>query len=236
MEPQILGIIPARGGSKGIPRKNLFMIDNRPLIAYSIEESKKSRYLTRLIVSTDDEEIASVAKQYGAEVPFLRSKEMGGDNVPLVPNLITHVLEQFEKIERYSPDFLVMLQPTCPLRTAKNIDDCIEKVLDGKSDWVTTINEAPIHPYRTRLTDGDKLVPLLTDPIIYAQRQDLPKAVVFNGAVYATSRASLKSAKPLHLQSWRGVEISKQNGFDIDSLGDIQTFQALIHGRPYENK
>ena len=125
----ILGIIPARGGSKGIPGKNIKMIAGKPLIEWTIEAAKKSKLLTRVIVSTDDEKIAEVAKQYGAEVPFLRPKDIAQDLSTDVEFLI-HALDWLKANQGYEPEIIVRLPPTSPLRTAAHIDEGIKKLMD----------------------------------------------------------------------------------------------------------
>ena len=121
MSLTFLGIIPARGGSKGIRNKNIRAFAGKPLIAYAIDAAKKSRYLSRTVVSTESEEIARVAKEYGAEVPFLRPKELAEDTSKVF-DAIAHLLEKLKTDEGYAPDYIVLLQPTSPLRTAKDID------------------------------------------------------------------------------------------------------------------
>lgn len=124
MQPKILAIIPARGGSKGVPRKNIRDLAGKPLIAWTIEEAKKSKYITRLILSSEDEEIIEAAKKYGCEVPFVRPIELAQDNTPG----IEPVLHAIEKCPGY--DYVLLLQPTSPLRTVEDIDGCIEFLLN----------------------------------------------------------------------------------------------------------
>lgn len=126
MKPTFLAVIPARGGSKGIPRKNIREIAGKPLIAWSIEEAKKSKYITKLILSSDDKEIIDVAKQYGCEAPFVRPKALAADETPGVDPIL-HAIEQCPGY-----DYVVVLQPTSPLRTVENIDGAIEMLLAKK--------------------------------------------------------------------------------------------------------
>ena len=128
MQPEIISIIPARGGSKGIPKKNIVLLAGKPLIAYSIGQSLQCRHIKRTIVSTDDPEIAEIAREYGAEVPFIRPKELAKDDTPDLP-VFLHALDWLEKQESYLPDLIVHLRPTSPLREVKHIEEAIEKLL-----------------------------------------------------------------------------------------------------------
>ncbi|MEK7067208.1 MAG: acylneuraminate cytidylyltransferase family protein [Patescibacteria group bacterium] len=188
---EILAIIPARGGSKSIPRKNIKELCGKPLIAWTIEEAKKSKYITRVIVSTDDEEIASIAKQYGAEVPFLRPKEISGDYA-LDIEFLTHALD-FLKEKGYEPELVLRLPPISPLRTAEHIDDGIETLLKNPdADSVRPITEAPKHPYKMwRINESDSrfLESFLPESFTHMHephnmpRQALPTAYIHTGAM-----------------------------------------------------
>lgn len=142
MNSKILAIIPARGGSKGVPRKNIRELAGKPLIAWTIEEAKKSKYIDRLILSTEDDEIIEVAKQYGCEVPFKRPIELAQDDTPG----IDPVLHAIEQCPGY--DYVVLLQPTSPLRTVDDIDGCIEQLLssDG-TNFCVSVTEPEKSPY-----------------------------------------------------------------------------------------
>ena len=174
----ILGIIPARGGSKGIPGKNIKMIAGKPLIEWTIEAAKKSKLLTRVIVSTDDEKIAEVAKQYGAEVPFLRPKDIAQDLSTDVEFLI-HALDWLKANQGYEPEIIVRLPPTSPLRTAAHIDEGIKKLMDTpEADAVRPIIETPKHPYKfwKISQDGQWLEPFLGKEITsFDEPQNLPR-------------------------------------------------------------
>ena len=121
MKHKVIAVIPARGGSKGIPRKNIKPLCGKPLIAYTIEAALQSKYLDRTIVSTDDKKIADIARKLGAEVPFIRAKELAEDDVPLIPYVLRHAVEELERTENLNVDIVVMLQPTSPFRKARYI-------------------------------------------------------------------------------------------------------------------
>lgn len=156
---EILAVIPARGGSKSILRKNIKLLAGKPLIAWSIEAAKQSRLLTRVIVSTDDEEIAAVAKQYGAEAPFLRPVELAGDETPDTP-VFEHCVAWLQEHEGYRPDIIVHLRPTGPLRTAQEIDGAISLLLrHSEADSVRSVEEPEKPPFKMWKPEGEYMVP-----------------------------------------------------------------------------
>ena len=156
---KVLALIPARGGSKGVPKKNIRLLAGKPLIAWSIDVAKQSKYIDRVIVSTDSEEIANVAKQYGAEVPFLRPKEIAQDLTPDTP-VFLHCLDWLWEHENYMPDILVHLRPTGPLRTVEEVDGALgllEHYPDA--DSVRSIEEPAKPPFKMWQQKGEYLVP-----------------------------------------------------------------------------
>ncbi len=162
---RVLALVLARGGSKRIPRKNIKELGGKPLIAYSIEAGKQSNYIDRIITSTDDEEIAAVAKQFGSEVPFMRPAEIANDTATDYP-VFVHALEWLEKEEGWKPDIVVQLRPTSPLRTAEDVDAAIELLAEHPEvDSVRTVAEPEQSPYKMyRVNDKGLLEPLLTIP------------------------------------------------------------------------
>lgn len=177
----VLALIPARGRSKRIPHKNIKELLGKPLLAYTIEQGKASRYTDRMIVSTDDEEIARVAREYGAEVPFLRPPELAGDSVTDFP-VFVHALEWLRDREGHRPDIIVQLRPTHPLRKPEDIDRAIELLAaHPEADSVRTVKEPDQTPYKMyKIDDAGFLEALLSIPGIpesfNLQRQKLPKA------------------------------------------------------------
>tara|TARA_B110000495_G_C23033032_1_gene615876 strand:- start:1208 stop:1660 length:453 start_codon:yes stop_codon:yes gene_type:complete len=142
---QVLGIIPARGGSKGIPLKNLKKLDGKPLVKYTIDAAKKSKLLNRIIISTDNGKTAQVAKNSGIEVPFVRPKRISGSKSTQF-QVIKHTLDFFKK-ENYFPDIVVLLQPTSPFRTTKIIDDSIRELIKSETTCVVSVTPMKQHPY-----------------------------------------------------------------------------------------
>lgn len=183
---QILGLIPARGGSKSVPRKNIKLLAGKPVIVYTIEEAKKSKYINRLIVSTDDEKIAEISKKCGAEVPFMRPKELAQDDTPDLP-VFKHALKWFKENENYVPDIIVHLRPTALLRKVEHIDKGIELLLSNKdADSVRSICIASQIPYKMWKIENGYLVPLLgftKEELFNQPRQNLPTVYWQNASV-----------------------------------------------------
>lgn len=231
MENKIIAIIPARGGSKGIPKKNIKSLAGKPMVAYTIEAALKSEYLDRTIVSTDDEKIAEIARKYGAEVPFMRPKELAEDDVPAIPYVLRHAVEELKRSEGFDVDIIVMLQPTSPLRGTKYINLAIEKLITTKCDWAATVSEANPHPFRMRRMKGDKLEPLFEAENIWAQRQDFPPIYHLNGAVYVTWKDVIMGKEVFQNKDWRGIIMKEEDAIDIDTLTDFLVAESILKRR-----
>lgn len=198
---KIVAIIPARGGSKSIPSKNIKKLGSKPLIAWTIDGALKSKELSRVIVSTDDEEIAKVAKKHGAEVPFIRPPELAIDTIGIEPTL-KHAYEWLKKNEGYQADALVLLLPTSPLRQTRHIDEAIKIFKESKATSVVAVNETPANhtPYWTLVKSKTGKVSLwggvdLKD--IITRRQDFPqKCYARNDLVYVLNPKNLFEKKP----------------------------------------
>ncbi len=182
---KILAVIPARSGSKGIPEKNIKLLGKFPLIAYSIKTALKSKLLDKIIVSTDSEKIAKIALQYGAEVPFLRPKELAMDTTPTLP-VLEHALHFFlQKNETY--DAICLLQPTSPFRTVDFLNQAINKFIELKPDSLVSVREVPheFNPHWIFEPDKNNFLKISTgDEKIIPRRQDLPKAYYRDGSIY----------------------------------------------------
>ncbi|MEW6619808.1 MAG: acylneuraminate cytidylyltransferase family protein [bacterium] len=225
MDKKFVGLIPARGGSKNIPLKNIKPFQGIPLIAYTIEEALKSKYLDRIIVSTDDDQIAKISKEYGAEVPFLRPAELATDTAPTLP-VIQHALRYLES-EGYISDFVVLLQPTSPLRPVKYIDAAIEKILETNADSVITITESEIHPYWMCKLEGDKVSPFIkTNSSL--RRQDLPVIYRLNGAVVVSKTEVILSGKSYQEQDVRAIIMESIYSIDIDTPLDFYIAEKIM--------
>lgn len=169
-----LAIIPARGGSKGVPRKNLRLLGGKPLILWSIEAARAAEYLDRCIVSTDDEEIAAAARALGADVPFLRPAEYARDDTPDLP-VFQHALRWFEEHEGYRPDAVVHLRPTLPFRPRGLIDAVIERLSSTGADCVKSVVPVEQHPHKMWRLDGEVLHPYQDTPLWRQVGPDYPR-------------------------------------------------------------
>ncbi|MDP3800090.1 MAG: acylneuraminate cytidylyltransferase family protein [bacterium] len=186
---KILGVITARGGSKGIPRKNIKELNGKPLIAYTIEAAQKSGIFDRIVLSTDDLEIAEVAKKYGCEVPFMRPNELAQDGTPHLP-VMQHAVSWLKEKENYNPDLVAILQPTAPLRQFWHIKEAFDLLVKKEADSVVAVTEIPGHhsPYWAVVMDESGLGKLFTGDHIrnrIPRRQSLPKKTYSHcGALY----------------------------------------------------
>lgn len=183
LSSRILAIIPARGGSKGLPRKNLARLLGKPLIAWTIETAVACTAIDRVVVSTEDEEIATIARYFGAETPFVRPSELAKDDTPTTDVLI-HAVEWLNENEAYLPDYIMCLQPTSPLRTTADILLAIQTAHDLRADVVVSVHPVQEHPYWVkRIMDDGCLANFLVEPMP-SQRQNLPPAYALNGSIY----------------------------------------------------
>ena len=230
----ILGIIPARGGSRSIPRKNIALLAGRPLLAYTCDAALHSRRLTRTILSTDDEEIASVGKACGVEVPFHRPADLARDEVPMV-EVVRHALGWIMDHERYLANLVVVLQPTSPLRRAEHIDAAVGLLIDTAADTVVSVVEVP-HQFNPvslmRLEDG-KLVPLLDQPIIL-RRQDKPRVYARNGPAVLVVRREVIAQGRLYGDTVRPLEMGPVDSVDVDDPNDLALAEFYLRRRAAE--
>lgn len=218
MTKNYLAIIPARGGSKRILRKNLVSFAGKPLIVHTIEAALKSERLARVIVSTEDPEIVETAQKYGAEVPFLRPDELARDQSPLWA-VIDHVLVNLEK-ESANIDAVVLLQPTAPFRTGKHIDEAIDLFETSSADTVTAVCFADKHPfYAWTLSDGE-LTPFFSIKHQTMPRQELPPAFFENGSIYVIDKAILNSGN-IYGEKVVPYQMARTDSVDIDMPEDL---------------
>jgi N-acylneuraminate cytidylyltransferase/CMP-N,N'-diacetyllegionaminic acid synthase len=225
-----LAIIPARGGSKGIPRKNILSLLGKPLIAYTIEAARKACLIGRVLVSTDDPEIAAVATQFGAEVPFLRPPELARDETPTLP-VLQHLLSQLKTTENYEPEIIVLLQPTSPLRRVGDIDKAVTLLQQTSADSVVSLCVAEHSPYWMNRLESDRVLPFLENVPEYARRQDLPPVYRINGAVYATRRRILMEQNRLLGEDTRGIVMDAESSVDVDTPLDLKIAMLILQER-----
>ena len=227
---RILALIPARGGSKGIPHKNIALLAGKPLIAYSIDAGLKSRYIDYVLVSTDDEEIAKVSKACGAQIPFLRPAGLAGDRAKTI-DAVLHAVSALREIgEEF--DSLVLLQPTSPLRTAEDIDGAIEVFYAGGRRSVVSVSEVSDHPILIRTIveteEGARLQPLLSVGST-CRRQEFPLFYRVNGSIYINAIEMLNPETSFNDNQVPFV-MKKSHAIDIDEPVDLRTAEWAIRG------
>lgn len=224
----ILGIIPARGGSKSVPKKNIRLLAGKPLIAYTIETAQKCKMLSRTVVSTDDVEIVEVAKKCGGDVPFVRPKDLSLDDTPMVP-VLKHAVSFIEKNENVRVDVVVLLDPTSPLRRIEDIENCIKKLGNDNADSAVTVCEVEHNPYFVMMElDGDKLVPLIKSDKVITRRQDAPKVYRLNAAVYAIKRDVLMDGNKIITKNTEAVIMPVELSAHIDHEMDILFAEFIL--------
>ena len=211
--PGVLAVIPARGGSKGVPRKNVRLLGDKPLIAHSIQAALGAQTTRRVVVSTDDEEIAEVSRRYGAEVPFMRPVELATDDVPIMP-VVQHLAKTLDP-EGVNYPVVVILQATNPFKTSRSIDSAVQLLVEHNDcDAVLSVSPVSQHPYRMRTLaeNGGVLKPLFKNVNLYAQRQQLPEVYHYNGAIVACWQEVLLSQEIFYGQTHRAIILSETEG------------------------
>ena len=220
----ILAIIPARGGSKGVPRKNLREIAGKPLIAWAIEAGKKSQYIDRLILSSEDPEIISKARSWSCEVPFVRPAELARDETPGIDPVL-HALSELP--EKY--DYIVLLQPTSPLRLAEDINGCLETCLHHHASACVTVTEVDQSPFwMYRVNTSHRLVPLIDQESLPNRRQDLPPVYIVNGAVYVAQTTWLQQQRTFLTTETVAHIMPRERSLDVDTELDLKICESLI--------
>jgi len=231
----IVAIIPARGGSKGIKRKNLVSLGGKPLVAHSIEHAKNSKLINKIIVSTDDEQIRNVALEYGAEAPFLRPKELAEDHVLDLP-VFVHALDYLKSHENYSADIVVHLRPTAPYRKSEWIDSAIELILNNKSaDSVRSVSKPDKHPYRMfKIAENGFLDPIMKHehPVPYLlRRQDLPDVYYYNCVIDVTRPVTIYEKNSMTGDKIFPYIMNPEDVIDIDSPMDLKIAELFFGGK-----
>jgi CMP-N-acetylneuraminic acid synthetase len=229
---RVLGLVPARGGSKGVPRKNIKPLGGKPLLAWTAEAALASKRLARVVLSTDDEEIAEVGRAVGLDVPFLRPADLAGDKAPTLP-VVQHAVRWLEERgERF--DAICLLQPTNPLRTTATIDDCVELfVRTGADSLVTTLRvPAEYNPHWVYFKQPDGELHLATgETTPIPRRQDLPAAFHREGSIYLTRRDIVVSSNSLYGTRVVGYEVDPSAVVNIDTVDDWQRAETLLSQR-----
>ena len=224
---KILAIIPARGGSKRIPRKNIKLLNGKPLISYAISATKKSKYIDRIIVSTDDKKIARVAKKCGAEVPFMRPAELASDTASALP-VIQHAVQYFEDEKKFKPDLIVIIQPTSPLVIAEDIDGTIEKIVTTGTNSCFSASKISQRPEWMYLLNNKKPMLFLNKSSLKARSQDLPELGIINGAVYVMTHNTIMKRNKIIDENTSIYLMPRERTVDIDELFDFQLAEFLM--------
>jgi CMP-N,N'-diacetyllegionaminic acid synthase len=228
--PKVLAIIPARGGSKGVPRKNIRMVCGKPLIAYTIQTALAARDLFyRIIVSTDDPEIASVALECGAEVPFMRPAELARDNVPTVP-VLQHAFRFIEQQDAIHLDWVCLLQPTEPFRTVEDLKLGLKLGFAGDCDSVISVTQVfAVHPILMKRIENNRLLPFCIEEKEGTRRQDYqPPAYMRNGAIYLTRRDVLIERNSIWGNIIRPYIMPLDRSVSIDTELDLKLVEVLM--------
>ncbi|HEX9922740.1 MAG TPA: acylneuraminate cytidylyltransferase family protein [Anaerolineae bacterium] len=229
-KPNVLAIIPARGGSKGVVHKNIRPVCGKPLIAYTIETALAARHLfCRIVVSTDDDEIAAVARHYGAEVPFMRPAELAVDEAPMVP-VLQHAVRFVEQQDDIRLDWVYLLQPTDPLRTAADLEEAMQLALAGGCDSVISVVQVfAVHPILMKRIEHGWLLPYCLEEKEDTRRQDYqPPAYMRNGAIYLTRRDVLMERNSEWGETIRPYIMPPERSVGVDTELDLKLLELVM--------
>jgi len=225
---KVLGIITVRGGSKAIPDKNIAVVGGKPLLAWTVIAARKSAKIDRIIVTTDSPKIAEVAKEFGAEVPFLRPSDLAKDDTPSIDPII-HAVKWLFVQEDYQPDYVMCLQPTSLFRTADDIDSAINLAQEKKAAAVVSVVLPEHNPYWMKSISSDgRLQNFLPGKIQFTRRQDLPPTFALNGAIYLVKREILIQENTLNPENSYPYVMPPERSLDIDSPWDLYISDLII--------
>jgi CMP-N-acetylneuraminic acid synthetase len=227
----VLGLVPARGGSKGVPGKNVRPLAGHTLLEYTARAARESGVLDRVILSTDSAEIAEAGRRAGLEVPFLRPASLAADDTPMLP-VVEHALAETAK-HGWTPDIIVLLQPTSPLRRPHHIRDAVNLLSETNADSVVTVVEVPRHlspDYVMRIDDG-RLKPFLPDGLRITRRQDARPAYSRDGTVYALRRSTLERFGSIYGEDCRPLLIDGRESLSIDTQDDWDEAERVLAAR-----
>lgn len=232
----VLAIIPARGGSKSIPNKNMASAGGNPLIQWTIATSLSAHMLERIIVTTDNREIAEFALKAGVEVPFLRPAKFAQDETPGIDPIL-HAIDWLAKHEDYHPDGVMMLQPTSPLRTALDIDNAIKLAITHDADAVVSVTSVEHHPFWMKKLDTQGRMQdflKIDKPIV--RRQELPTLHALNGAIYLAKRPILLAHQTWYTKNTYAYVMPPERSLDIDTPWDLHLVDLILKDRrAYDN-
>lgn len=224
---RILALIPARGGSKGLPGKNILPVGGRPLIGWTIAAARGSRHVDRVLLSSDDDAIIAAARACGCDVPFRRPAELSTDTAPMI-DVVLHAIDAVPDYE-----IVVLLQPTSPLRTAADIDAACELLERNGAPACVSVSPVEQSPYwMYRLTDAGRMAPLLEAPQV-TRRQDLPEVYTLNGAVYVADASWLRQHRTFVTADTVAHVMPPERSIDIDTAADLEAFQRILAEHPH---
>ena len=227
---QVLGVIPARGGSKGVPGKNLRDVAGRPLLAYTVDAARASRRLNRVVLSTDDSAVADAGRRLGVEVPFMRPVHLATDEAPMLPVLL-HAVDEMQA-RGFAADAVAVLQPTSPLRRAEHIDAAVELLASTAADAVVSVVEVPhqFAPASLMRLEGDRLLPLTDAPMVLQRQQ---KALVYarNGPAVLVVRTAQLRKGSLYGDDTRALVMTSDDSVDVDTAWDFDLLVFLLARR-----
>ncbi len=228
-EKTFLGVITARGESKRLPQKNILDLAGKPLIGWTIEAALRSKYIDEVVVSTDDAEISEISKNFGAEVPFMRPKELSIDNTPSA-DVVIHAVNYYINEQKKEFDYVMLLQPTSPLREAHDIDKAIEFLYSKEADAVVSVCEAEHPPlWSNTLPENLSMKNFLRDDLKSKVSQDLPIYYRINGAIYICNTKKLLEESTFFLKdNIFAFLMDAEKSVDIDSLMDFKLAEALM--------
>jgi len=222
----VVCVIPARGGSKGLPGKNIKMFCGKPLIAHTIAQAKQSKYVDRVIVSTEAEEIAKISLEYGAEVPFMRPMELAGDSSSTV-DVLLHAINWLEHVDQYAFDILLLLHTTTPLRSVEDINESIELLVEENADNVFSVAEAHRNPYFNLVEINKSGYAGLAKQGNFTTRQAAPLVYDMNSSIYVWWKELLKEKKKIFLDKTKIYLMPKERSVDIDDDFDFRIAEFL---------
>ena len=226
---RVIAIIPARGGSKGLPGKNIRPLCGKPLIAWSIERALQSHYVDAVVVTTDSHEIADVALRYGAEVPFLRPAHLASDTASSVDTVL-HALDHYRDTLGKTFDYVVLLEPTSPLREVGDVDSMLDKLLAHADDFdaIVSVGEVHEHPSIMKRLEGNTMQPFYANLAMTSRRQDNVPAYFPYGVAYVVSTDTLYTLRTFYPPRATFFEIKRHQCFEIDDLCDFLVVETMM--------
>ena len=226
---RVIAIIPARGGSKGLPNKNIRPLCGKPLIAWSIEKAKQSRYIDVVLVTTDSPAIADVGRQYGAAVPFLRPAELATDHASTY-DVIRHALAHYRNAKRLEFDYTVLLEPTSPLREDDDVDRMLSTLQSRADsfDAIVSVGQVTEHPSIMKRLDGERVQPFCPELAQTSRRQDNAPAYFPYGVAYIAKTPTLLEENTFYARRCLGFPVKRYQNYEIDDIYDFLCVESVM--------